>query len=140
RRTPIAGGKSISFIGPDGAGKSTIINDLILKLEPQMDTKYIYLGSGDGKSSLLRKPLTLIYNLFLKKNILNRKSKKIGQTGTMYRDNEGEKATLIRKLGEFPWIWTLALERKKKIRILKRFKDKGFVVVTDRFPQDQFIN
>src|SRR5699024_1221672 len=65
---------------------------------------------------------------------------KIGQTGTMYRDNEGEKAKLIRKLGEFPWIWTLALERKKKIRILKRFKDKGFVVVTDRFPQDQFIN
>lgn len=140
RRSPIAGGISISFIGPDGAGKSTIINDLKLKLTTQMDTKYIYLGSGDGKSSLLRKPLSLVYNFFLKKNILDRKSKKVGREGKTYRNNEGEKAALIRKLGEVPWIWTLAIERKRKIQTLRKFRNKGFVVITDRFPQDQFNN
>ena len=105
-----------------------------------MDTKYIYLGSGDGKSSLLRKPLSLVYNFFLKKNILDRKSKKVGREGKTYRNNEGEKAALIRKLGEVPWIWTLAIERKRKIQTLRKFRNKGFVVITDRFPQDQFNN
>ncbi|GAA0469162.1 hypothetical protein [Alkalibacillus silvisoli] len=140
RRTPIAGGKVIAFLGPDGAGKSTIIKEVYNKLHPVMDVNKIYLGSGDGNSSLMRKPLKASYKYLLKKNILNRKSKKVDESGKTYRVGEDAKAGVIRKVGQFPWIYTLTRERKRKIKQSRRFRNKGYVVITDRYPQTQVID
>lgn len=137
RRTPVTGGKMIAFLGPDGAGKSTVLKEVNKRLEKMMDVHQIYLGSGDGQTSLLRKPLKIVYGLLLKKGILDRKSRKVDETGKVYRVGEQSKAGIIRKIGQLPWTVTLAKERKNKLLKARKFKNKGYVVLTDRYPQTQ---
>lgn len=140
RRTPISGGKIISFLGPDGAGKSTVIDEIYRRMNKVMDVNSIYLGSGDGTSSLVRKPLKVIYKLLVNRNILNRKSKKFDKEGKIYRENEGNIAKVIRSIGEIPWIYTLSREKIKKLNKARKFRNNGYVVITDRYPQSQFTN
>lgn len=140
RRTPIAGGKIIAFLGPDGAGKSTVIKEVNKRFQQVMDVHHIYLGSGDGQASLLRKPLKALYSFFLKKGTLDRKSRRVSDSGSIYRVGEDTSAKVIRELGQIPWTYTLARERKIKIVNARRFRSKGYVVTTDRYPQTQVVD
>lgn len=137
RRTPISGGKTIAFLGPDGAGKSTVIGQVNRRLGKVIDVNLFYLGSGDGQSSLLRKPLKLVYSILLKIGVLNRKSKKVDSSGKTHREGENNTAKIIRSLGQLPWTYSLARERKRKLLKARRFRSKGYVVITDRYPQIQ---
>jgi thymidylate kinase len=137
RRTPISGGKTIAFLGPDGAGKSSVIREVNKRIGKVIDVNQFYLGSGDGQSSLLRKPLKLIYSLLLKRGTLNRKSKKVDSSGITHREGENKLAKTIRSLGQLPWTYSLARERKRKILKARKFRSKGYIVITDRYPQTQ---
>jgi thymidylate kinase len=137
RRTPISGGKTIAFLGPDGAGKSTVIREVNKRLGMVIDVNQFYLGSGDGQSSLLRKPLKLMYSMLLKRGTLNRKSKKVDSSGITHREGENKLAKTIRSLGQIPWTYSLARERRRKILKARRFRSKGYIVLTDRYPQTQ---
>lgn len=137
RRTPISGGKTIAFLGPDGAGKSTVIKEVNNRLGKLIDINHFYLGSGDGQSSLIRKPLKLLYSRLLKRGTLDRKSKKVDSSGKTHREGESKLAKIIRSLGQLPWTYSLARERRKKLIKVRRFRSKGYIVITDRYPQTQ---
>lgn len=139
RRSPISGGKVISLLGPDGAGKSTLIFNLEKSLSKQFDTEKIYLGSGDGSSSLLRLPLKILYSFFLKRKIIDRKSKKINKNGSFNYTKETKKSSFLRRLGEAPWIFVLTSEKISKLKKAWKLKNNGYIVLTDRYPQDQII-
>lgn len=137
RRTSISGGKIIAFLGPDGAGKSTVIKEVYKRLVKVIDINKFYLGSGDGQSSWMRKPLKYMYTILLRKGALDRKSKKIDSLGNVHREGENKLAKTIRSLGQLPWTYSLARERKRKLLKVCRFRNKGYIVITDRYPQIQ---
>jgi len=139
RRSPISGGKVISLLGPDGAGKSTLMFNLEKSLSKQFDTEKIYLGSGDGNSSLLRLPLKILYSFFLKRKIIDRKSKKINKDGSFNYTQETKKSSILRQIGEAPWIAVLTSEKISKLKKTWKLKNNGYIVLTDRYPQDQII-
>ena len=51
---------------------------------------------------------------------------------------ESKKASKIRTIGMIPWTILLSLERKKKLKRARKFRNKGFVVITDRYLQSEF--
>ena len=73
-RTAINGGLVVALIGPDGSGKSTLTKAINSWLSWKLDVLTIYFGSGDGKSSLIRWPLLLAFNLVKRNGLLRSRS------------------------------------------------------------------
>ena len=125
RRGFLEGGYIISFVGVDGAGKSTLIKEVKKWLSWKIDVYNVYFGSGDGSSSMLRFPLLLISRLrrsrnVKKNNIINMKEKKHNN---------------VMKFFLFIWALLLASEKKKKFSQIIKARQQGMIVLTDRYPQ-----
>ena len=132
RRVSPNGGNVIAFLGCDGAGKSTTLAYIKKELNKKLDVCTIYFGSGDGSSSLLRKPMKMV-------------AKKVGGKGLGHsvekEYTEKKKITLKSRLYSFAkvlWAVTLAKEKKAKIKEQTKARNNGLIVLTDRYPQTLF--
>lgn len=128
RRNNPAGGKIIAFIGVDGSGKSTITNKLKSELEKKVDVYFEYLGSGDGSSSLIRKPLKILKKIFVEKKY-KEKDKSIDGL------ESNTKISLLKSI----WAITLAYEKKIKLEKVWKAKARGMLVICDRYPQTEIL-
>lgn len=128
RRRVATGGVSIAFVGMDGAGKSTTIEEIRSWLSKVMDVRYFYLGSGDGPVSLLRAPLRLALNLAHKSGTIKRSSIEQG-----LHEKDKRKPGLTKRL----WFYTLSLERIGRLKAMRRCRNMGFVTIADRYPQSE---
>lgn len=135
RRISPSGGCAVAFLGCDGAGKSTTIAYVKKEFSKKLDVKTVYLGSGDGSSSLLRKPMKLV-------------AKKVGGKGVghavdkEYAENKTEKKKVSFKarlysIAKVIWATTLANEKKKKLRKITKARNNGMLVLIDRYPQTE---
>lgn len=129
RRVSPNGGNVITFLGCDGAGKSTTLAYIKKELNKKLDVATIYFGSGDGSSSLLRKPMKMV-------------AKKVGGKGLGHsvekEYSEKKKITFKSRLysiAKVLWAVTLAKEKKAKIKDQTKARNNGLIVLTDRYPQ-----
>jgi hypothetical protein len=123
-RSAPGGGTVIAVIGSDGAGKSSVGEMLYSWLGGKVDVIPIYFGSGQGRSSILRWPMTVVLEL------------KRGRSGSTRMDPQQRRT---RDIGLARALWALALAREKrsKLRRVGRARERGFVVICDRYPQTQ---
>ena len=129
RRISPAGGLVVAVLGCDGAGKSTTIKYVKKEFNKKIDVVSIYYGSGDGSSSLLRKPMKLV-------------AKKVGGKGvghSVEKEYEENKKVSFKSrmysLAKIIWAVTLAKEKRKKQRQMVKARNNGMLVITDRYPQ-----
>ena len=122
RRSGSSGGAVIAVVGSDGAGKSSVTQTLHSWLAPKVDTIQIYFGSGQGRSSILRLPLKLALR------VMRRRSR------STHLDPEARRTRNV----TFPravWALVLAREKRSKLRLAMRARERGFLVICDRYPQ-----
>lgn len=135
RRLSPSGGCVVAFLGCDGAGKSTTIKYVKKEFGKKIDVKTIYLGSGDGSSSLLRKPMKVI-------------ARKVGGKGVghavekEYADHKENKKKISLKarlysIAKVIWADTLANEKRKKLKEITKARNNGMLVLVDRYPQTE---
>jgi len=124
RRIPAAGGLVIALIGADGAGKSTLAKDMTKWLGWKLDVSRIYFGSGEGFPLIIRKVMTwykaIIYRIF------------------QFRSPKNIDSNLFYHLLTVLYALSLAQAKYIKVRKVYRARNKGMVVICDRYPQDQF--
>lgn len=135
RRLSPSGGCAVAFLGCDGAGKSTTIDYVKKEFSKKLDVKTVYLGSGDGSSSLLRKPMKLVARKVGGKGIGHAVEKE-------YEDTQGIKKKVSMKarlysIAKVIWASTLASEKKKKLRQVTKARNNGMLVLIDRYPQTE---
>ncbi|WP_214480821.1 hypothetical protein [Bacillus sp. SM2101] len=128
-----ADGLIISFIGCDGSGKSTITSELTSFLSSKLDIYNMYLGSGDGTSSLIRYPLKLLKQWTDKRHI--KKGNPLKQEHLHGR----KLRTKLTVLAKFTWALTLSFEKRKKLKKIRKLRSLGYVIITDRYPQYQIM-
>ena len=98
-----------------------------------MDVRYFYLGSGDGNSSLLRRPLKIFKYLAQKMKII-----RVSNNFNTESLNKKEETKKSIKFAKKLWVYTLSRERKKKLIQVNRCRMRGYIVLTDRYPQNEF--
>jgi hypothetical protein len=132
-----SGGVAIAFLGSDGSGKSTLLVETMAWLSGSLRTVPIYFGSGAGPSSVLRWPLLQAERL-LRKRMPSVRDRP-------WRRSTGPNSSLRDRLSRALWaaarvVWAVALayEKRGKLHALTRARNRGLVVVCDRYPQNQF--
>ena len=132
-----SGGVAIAFLGSDGSGKSTLLVETMAWLSGSLRTVPIYFGSGVGPSSVLRWPLLQAERL-LRKRMPSVRDRP-------WRRSTGPTSSLRARLSRSLWaaarlVWAVALayEKRGKLHALTRARNRGLVVVCDRYPQNQF--
>ncbi|WP_445503116.1 hypothetical protein [Microvirga sp. G4-2] len=134
RRESPRGGTVIVLLGSDGSGKSSLRETLVSWLGMKLDVMPIYFGSGDGPSSIVRLPLVLVRRLL--NPILDKGSAMpvSGEGGAPPSRSMSWKRA-FRAAALVPWALALSLEKRSKLRRMIRARNRGMIVVCDRFAQ-----
>ena len=125
-------GLVISVIGADGSGKSTVIANLQSTFKKKLDVYRIYLGKGDGKMSWQRKALRSLKGTPKPKG---EALKSISSIGNDKIKKSSFKNTVFQCLEAL----IVAGEKKKNLKQMRIAKQKGMLVICDRFPQNQMM-
>jgi hypothetical protein len=136
RRISPRGGSIIVVVGADGSGKSTLARTLVSWLGVKLDAMPIYFGSGDGPSAWYRRPLKLAHRML---------QPLIATGGASSQENRPPDPAAtggggrLRAAARIPWALVLSCEKRGKIRRMIRARNRGMIVVCDRFPQADIL-
>ena len=108
------GGLLIAFVGQDGAGKSTITNDILQWFSWKSDAKRFYLGSGDHYRSIYK----MVYEGL--------------------SEAKGYTAKLVRIVASLSNLKHLAKRSFKQLNSADKYRKMGGIALFDRYPQVQF--
>lgn len=116
RKTPISGkAPIITFMGQDGAGKSTVVKDIREWLSWKLEVSQFYLGSGDHYQPW-------------EKRLQNR-----------LHGSNNPFAKLICKWLPFSYLSKLGKNVYETIVKANKYANKGGIVLFDRYPQIQYV-
>ncbi|TPE49139.1 hypothetical protein [Amaricoccus solimangrovi] len=133
RRISPRGGVVIVLLGSDGSGKSSLARELSDWLGVKFDVTRIYFGSGQGPASLYRQPLRLARHL-----VERIAPPSPARPDAADRRSPAEGRGALRAIGLLPWALTLSLEKRAKLRRMIQARNRGQIVLCDRFAQGEF--
>lgn len=131
RRVP-GGGRIIAVVGVDGSGKSTLVRALRAWLAPEVDVMPIYFGTGNGRPSLWLLPFKLLVPFFSR---LMKPKIRDSSSGNATKRPPGFAYTAL----VLVWATLVAIEKRGKLQKAFRASQRGMLVLTDRYPQDENI-
>lgn len=132
RRAP-GGGLVIAFVGVDGSGKSTAATTIRNWLGPEIDVVRVYFGTGDGAPSLVLAPFKALAGLIAR--FIKTKPKGASHGNISDRPPGPVYSALFAV-----WAMAVALDKRHKLITIQRAARRGFIVVTDRYPQNEIEN
>ena len=123
RFRPAAGGSIIAVIGGDGAGKSTVLSDVVPWLSAEFDTLSIHLG----KPKWSRTTVAVRGGL---------KAYKVAKTVLRRGVAEDRTSGTSTESAYHPVVWDVCTARDRYLtyRRARRFANSGGLVVSDRYP------
>lgn len=124
-------GATIALIGCDGSGKSTISQELEEWLSWKIDVRRLYLGTGDGSVGRRTRILQRMASMAAPKRSAT-------DAVQMEHRNGKPKRFTFRQLGASLLALSIAEDRYRKVMAANRAKMRGAIIVTDRYPQNQF--
>jgi hypothetical protein len=131
RRAP-GGGCIVAIIGVDGSGKSTAVATMRAWLGSKVDVLPIYFGTGDGRPSLFLWPFKLTMPFI--RRVFKSKPK-----GASHGKVSGRAPGLLYNLLLMVWAVAVAVDKRKKLTAARRGTNRGLIVLTDRYPQNQIL-
>ena len=131
RRVP-GGGCVVALTGVDGSGKTTVASAIRAWLTPEIDLVPIYFGTGAGRPSLLLWPFKLMVPMLTR---LMKTKPKGASHGKISNRPPGPIYGLLLMV----WAAVVAREKRNKLLAARRGANRGMVVLTDRYPQNEII-
>ena len=139
-------GLIVALVGVDGAGKSTTAKNLRYWFGPQIDNKTYFMGEGSGKTGIFVRVIKRVLGI-KNQQTTHTAPKTLEESSAAYICKTPlwrKKASKMKSLFLTPKIYTIlraliaVLVQKRNHRLLRkmvRYKRKGGIVITDRYPQ-----
>lgn len=132
KKTNPNGGAIIAFVGADGSGKSTVVKEINKWLSYKIECTKFYMGTGDGKTTILN---SIIKKIRHNNNKINHPASEPNST-----ENKSIKFWIhpIKYIGTLlKMISILDVERNNyhKLQNIQKYKCKGGISILDRYPQ-----
>jgi len=136
RRTVVAGGVLVAFIGADGAGKSTATSAVANWLGWKIAVSATYGGSGVGSAGGLRRVLQRVSAMLRR----GRRPLRASNEPAIPREPQAAGRSVSPLGAAKQIVWTLIVTRERLARFARaqRARNLGMVVLWDRYPQSQF--
>lgn len=128
-----ASGAIIAIIGCDGSGKSTLSRELQKWLAWKIDVHRIYLGSGDGSIGLPIK-----FMKYLASSTGRKVVERPVHVDHQAVKNGHQKPSFLKEIGSGLLDLSIANERRRKVKEANQVRLAGGILITDRYPQNQF--
>lgn len=129
-RTLPQGGLFVAVLGVDGAGKSTLTEEIAEWLAHEVAVMTTYGGSGKGSASLPRRMMQTVAGW--RRRLLK------GASRTPRKGSDTVEPARPPSLARLFWLLSLVRERRRRARSARRAKGTGMIVISDRIPQSQF--
>jgi thymidylate kinase len=127
-------GSMIAFIGSDGSGKSTLSGEIQQWLAWKIDANKIYLGSGDGSVDV---PVRLLKSLALKSP--TEKGNHELKGSSLGNKNFRRETAYLKEAASCLLDLSITNQRHRKLVEANQARTKGSILITDRYPQNQFV-
>lgn len=145
RRTIPSGGLIVAFVGPDGSGKSTTSSAISDWLSWKLDVYQLYMGSNDIYS-IPKRLLNLGWNIYTglfgdpaaSNNASSEADSESGDTSSE-NDTTESGSSILGRCWDAAYALVVSYEKRKKLKRVWRARNKGAVVITDRFPQNEIM-
>lgn len=128
-------GVLIALVGPDGAGKSTLVAALGAWLDPLFATEALYLGRGDWVSDLQQ--VVAEAKWFVLEHLTSRQRPQpegpVDDPGVRTSTAGGSKTTALRWVRDVSAV-AIADRKAREASRGDRLRAGGFLVLTDRYP------
>lgn len=138
RKTSLQGGLIIAFVGVDGAGKSTVSNEIAKWIrQGKIECRRFYMGTGDGKTTFFNSLVKKVVRLKDKGNV----SHDIDPSVTHSGRNKGSVSlfktpySFLKRAVRIYQIGSVQSNNKEKIIRMNRYRLNGGISVLDRWPQ-----
>jgi hypothetical protein len=131
RRAP-GGGCVAAVIGVDGSGKTTVVAAIRGWLSQEIDVVPIYFGTGAGRPSLVLWPFKAMVPLIPR--LLKTKP-----NGSSHGKISGRAPGMLYSVLLMVWATVVAVEKRIKLLAARRGANRGLVVLTDRYPQNEIL-
>jgi thymidylate kinase len=127
KKTLDSGGISIALIGPDGAGKSTLVRDLSKWLGWKLQTHVLYMGSQ--RPSFLTELILWPFRFmrYINKVLSRQYNHRFFRSGVLVQ---------FEKILEHVYFGLIARDRFTRFKRGKAFMQNGTVVLFDRYPYE----
>lgn len=117
-------GKLVAFVGCDGSGKSTLTQALVRELAGITPIRTCYLGLGSGALGERIKRAPLVGSA-----VERRLARKAAQSRTAGSRIPGLPTAIV--------IYLFSLLRLRRFKRMLRWRQAGYVILTDRYPQTE---
>lgn len=142
RKVSLQGGLILAFVGIDGAGKSTISNEICKWImHGKIEAKRFYMGAGDGSTTFFASIVKSLikYNHNGKKAHLelnhNKSPQKKSENKISFFDNP---IKFLKSCTKIRMINSIQKNNYHKIKRMYHYKLNGGISVLDRWPQIEF--
>lgn len=124
-------GLIVSFVGVDGAGKSTVTKDIYEWLGKKIECKRFYMGRGDGRVPLSMRILNTFRKTESGKGPASNGQKKAASAVSVWK----HPVRYMRRLFRMKALLDVAASNNRKIRIMQKYRLNGGISLLDRYPQ-----
>jgi len=142
KKISLQGGLIIAFVGVDGAGKSTVSNEISKWIGKKIECTRFYMGMGDGKTTVFASTMKR-----MKKTVSHENKPKAMEKNYEDVPVKGRKPITfiknpkqyIKQYLKMCMICSVEKNNVKKIKKMYRYKLNGGISVLDRFPQIEIV-